>query len=386
MHIKIRQKELDAAVSVACSLSQKANSAMPIMGNVLIETGGSVGVQLRGSDSESCVAVNAAAHPIRPGRTTVPADVFSQLVQNLPVEEDVTIEEIDGKVLVLCGSNRYQLMTQPAEDFPTWMAEPPLTRFTIAQKALKAMIEATTYALPVKDHRRVLMGICAELDDNNTWRFTATDGKQLARYAITVPEVDGASRSTIIIPRRLAETVGKHLGDEGPVDIEISARQIAFRFGNVLFRGMGIDGKYPDCDQVIPRDFPTVFPLNATLFRQAARRAGVTTDEKTRSVALKFENGRAEFSSMAHDLGTFSGSIPVEYTGPTLELAFNYQFLIETLDRFSSDQVMIHVKTSKQPVVFKIPNDDKRLALLMPIKLSDVRPPAAGSGDGGTDE
>jgi hypothetical protein len=47
---------------------------------------------------------------------------------------------------------------------------------------------------------------------------------------------------------------------------------------------------------------------------------------------------------------------------------------------------MIHVKTSKQPVVFKIPNDDKRLALLMPIKLSDVRPPAAGSGDGGTDE
>lgn len=379
MLVKLAQKDLESAATVVSNLVEKSVGPSPILSNLLIEAS-EQGVQFRGTDNEAMVTVNVNATVEKQGITTIPADTFRELVRVLPPNCEVTLEESKGKVVVRCENNEYNLMTIPADDFPQWPAVAGASKFQIAQKVLKHLIESTAYALPGKDHRRVLLGVYFELGDH-TLRLTATDGKKLARISSTVPEVEGKGDAKVIVPRKLLDNLQRNLGNEGPVEVEVSSpesssgRQISFRFENILYRCNGIEGKYPDCDSVIPKEFPIEIDFNRDVMLQGARRAGVTTDDKNKSIILKLVDNACEFHSMAHDLGTFSGKIPMEYSGSTIEMAFNYQFLVETLSRFGSSELKLLVKSSTAPVVFRSKDEETRLSLLMPIKLADVRPP-----------
>lgn len=384
MHIKVAQKDLENAANVVSSMVDRGAGPLPVLGNLLIEARDGR-VHFRGTDIESLVMVNLNAQVVREGRTTIPADTFRDIVKVLPPQGEVEIEEDGRKVVVSCDTNEYKLMTLPAEDFPEWPSETGATRIQIAQRKLKELIDATAYALPSKDHRRVLLGVYFELNDN-TLRLTATDGKKLSRVITNIPEVDGASKAAIVVPRKLLDNLAKNLGNEGPVEIEFSARQVVFRFDNIVYRCNGIEGKYPDCDAVIPKEFPLEVPLNRDIFLQASRRAGIVTDDKNKSIILKFEDGVCHFQSMAHDLGTFKGRIAMEYKGPTIELAFNYQFLNETLGKFGKPELRMFIKNATAPVVFKSADDDNRLSLLMPIKLSDIRPAAPAAEEEGEEQ
>jgi DNA polymerase III subunit beta len=379
MHIQLPQKDLETAASIVSSLIDRSAGPMPVLSNLLIDVT-EQGVQFRGTDMEAMVTVNLNATIHETGRTTVPADKFRELVRLLPPMAEVELEESNNKVHVQCETNNYNLMTLPAEDFPVWPASAGTTKFQISQRMLKNLIDATTYALPSKDHRRVLLGVFFELE-NHDLQLTATDGKKLARMSTTIPEVEGNGTASIVVPRKVLENVSRYLGTEGPVEVEITdpetsnARQIVFRFENVLYRCNGIDGKYPDCNAVIPKDFPIQIKINREVVLQGAKRAGVVAnDEKSKSIVLLIENNSCEFRSMAHDIGTFSGKIPLDYDGAPLELAFNFEYLVETLSRFNSSELTILIKSPKSPVVIKNMEEERRLSLLMPIKLADVRP------------
>jgi len=384
MHVTLPQKELELAAQVVSSLVDRTAGPLPVLGNLLMEAS-EQGVTFRGTDMEALVTVNVGATVKRPGRTTVPADTFRDIVKLLPPQGEVSIEEIGRKVEVQCETNDYKLMTLPAEDFPEWPAITGETKFQIAQKTLKNMVEATVYALPTKDNRRVLLGVLFELADHSL-RLTATDGKKLARISASVPEVEGVGTGSIVVPRKILDNLARFLGSEGPVEIEFAGRQVTFRFNNIHYRCNGIDGKYPDCDTVIPKDFPITIDLNRDVFTQASRRAGIVTDDKNKSIILKFENNSCQFAAAAHDIGTFSGKISLDYTGAPLELAFNYQFLNDTLSRFASPDLKMLIKNATAPVVFKSKDEETRLALLMPIKLSDLKPPASAGSDDDEDE
>lgn len=384
MHIQVAQKELETATRVVSGLIDRAASALPITANILIETN-ERGVQLRGSDSESQVTVNLNASVKKPGRTTVPGDTFGQIVSLLPPMSEVSVEEQNDRVTVTCDANEYKLMTSPADDFPDLAGDPGETRFQMTQKALKNMIDAVVYALPTRDHRKVLLGVFMELRDNKL-RMTSTDGQKLARISVSLPEIEGHGTASLVVPRKLLENLSKNMSNEGPVEVELSARQIVARFGNVIYRCNAIEGKYPDCDAVIPKDFPQMIPLNRDQFSQATRRAGVVSDDKNKSIILKFDNNGCKFTSTAHDVGSFNGKMSLDYSGPALEIAFNYQFLIDTLGHFDTPEVRMFVKNATAPVVFRGREDEDRIALLMPIKLADARPAPAGGRDGSDEE
>lgn len=370
MHIHVPQKDLEIAASAVANLAERSTASNPVLSNALIEATGK-GVQFRAADNESMVSVNVEARVEKEGATTIPAETFREIVKNLPPQGEVALEDVGGKVIIRCESNEFNLMTVPADEFPQWQTQAGESKFQVSQKVLRSLIDGTIYALPLKDHRRVLLGIYMELFDNE-FRLTATDGKKLSRIFTEVPEIEGKSETSLILPRKLADNILKQLGSEGPVEIELSANQVALRFANITYRGMGIDGKYPDCNQVIPKEFPIVLALNRDVFLQAVRRASITSDVSTHSIRLQFEDNRIEFQSEHKSLGTFSGSIPVEYAGERIELAFNYQFLLETLSKFPNPDLRMFVKTQRSPVVFRNADDERRLALLMPIKLNEA--------------
>lgn len=372
VQLVFEQKDLSHAATIVANLLKRSATTLPLLSNVLLEARDGRAV-LTGTDMESMVRVAIPVKADKDARLTLPAEKFAELVGLLPAGCEVVLEQDGGQVAIRSEGSQYALVTLPAEDYPNWRQEPHTTRLEIKQGQFKRLVDAVAYAIPSKDHRRALLGGLFEVRGLGL-RLTGTDGKKLSRMAIEASEVEGEEDLRVIVPGKLIGDLRRVVGDEGPLRIELSERQAAFFVDNVEFRANCIEGRYPDCDAVIPKEFPARAKLNRDSFQAAARRAGVTSDDKNKSVILKFHEGGCDFSSSAQDVGQFAGTTSLEYSGPSIEVAFNYQLLIETLNSFGHPEVELKLKSEQSPCVFACEQEPDHLCVLMPIKLSDLRP------------
>ncbi|MEQ8822295.1 MAG: DNA polymerase III subunit beta [Sumerlaeia bacterium] len=380
MLLTFDQGDVKRAATIVASLLNRSTTTLPVLANLLIETGEDECTFL-GTDLDNLVRIRVPAK-VEGGagqRLTLPADKLAQLIGLMPAGQDVSIQDQGGQVRVFSGRNDYKLVTLPADDYPQRPEEKPLSTLKMAQRDFQSLLDAVLYAVPQKDHRRVLLGALFEARDK-TLRLTGTDGKKLSRMELPAESIEGLESIRTVVSGKLLGDIRKVLSDEGSVTIAVGDRQVAIRAGDVEFRATAIEGKYPDCDQVIPKEFTTQMGLNRDLFKMAARRAGVVSDDKSKSIILNLEAGTCKFTSMAADIGTFSGDVAVEYDGESMEIAFNYQLMIETLDSFEKPEIAMHIKNEHSPCVFKAKDEDNHLCVLMPIKLAEARPAAAGAG------
>lgn len=371
MRLRLPQKDFQHAATIVSALVAKAATPMPVLNNILIRAEKGV-ISLEGTDIESQVVATIPGTIEREGQTTVEAARVASIVKLLPGGADVILDATEGRAILSCDGNEYRLNTLPVEDFPEWTREEPVTTIHIEQKVLRYMLGAAQYAIASgKDGRRVLFGIQARVRDN-VLQFTATDGKKLSRVWRTVAQVEGKPDAELILPAKPAAELHKSLADEGPVDIQFTPRQVFFRAGNITLRTQTIDGKYPDCDAVIPKEFPLEVRFDRDRFLAAVRRAGVVASDLNRSILLKISQDSCEFQSMAHDVGSFNGKMPVTYSGEAVRVAFNCEYLMETISGFADPEIRMLLRNSTSPVVFRTDKEAERLSLLMPIKLTSV--------------
>lgn len=344
---------------------------MPVLSNMLIDCKDGVAVFL-GTDQESLVRVRVPVVNEGTGRMTVPADKMTELVSLLPTDAPASLVDKGGHAIIQSETIEYQLVTLPPDDYPRWKSAPTLSTFSVTQKQLKRVLDAILYALPAKEHRRVLTGSLLEIHDGKL-RMTATDGKKLSRMSCEVSDLDGDGVLKTVVPGKVLHDLRRNLGDEGSVKVEVGERQIVLTLDEIEYRTNTIEGKYPDCDAVIPAEFPFEIRLNRDRFQVATRRAGVTSDDKNKSVVLRFHDNSCAFSSAAADVGEFTGDVAVEFEGGPVELAFNYQLAIDTLNSFSHPDIHLKADSQQKPCVFVCDEEPDHLCVLMPIKLSELR-------------
>ena len=369
MKFKAKCGDIKPAVLLAANVADK-NGPMPILHNVLIDSAKD-GVILRACDQTQRVTVAAPAAVLELGTTTVPADTLRDIVKLYPDDAEVSFSSDGGRVKIKVGSDEFKIMALPADEYPQHQAPGHTTRFTVKAFSLLQTLGAVLYAVPAKDHRKVLTGVCLALN-GNTLTAIGTDGKKLAKSCLNLPEVEGVSKATIIVPPAIVENVVRSVDPNEQVSVSFSDRDITFSFGSVSLTSTLIEGKYPDVDAVIPKEFAHRIVMNREAFIKALRRAGVAADEKSKSVVLIFEDNKCSFHSERQDLGAFSGSVAVEYGGPGIGTAFSFALLMETLDAIDIPGILMLIKNPTAPVVFKKGNDATDLHLLMPIKVTDA--------------
>lgn len=373
MELTISRGDLLRAARVAHGVVRRAPGSIPVLSNVLLDFGeaeeGVWRVAFVGTDLESVVRVSVPAQVVGgPGRLTVPADKLAEIAGVLE-GGDVHVRPDGGHVRIGCGVDEYDLVSLPADDYPVWVGEPCGVSVELPVGELAGVLDATLYALPTMDHRRVLMGLLVELGGMGI-RATGTDGKQMSRVRRDASVV-GEGRG--VVPGRFLGEVRKALGDEGVVRLEMGERQVCIVVGDVEFRSNLIVGKYPDIDAVVPREFRWEVRVNRPAMIVAARRAGVTADSKIRTVVLSFVGGGVcRFSSMAEDVGAFQGAVDVAFEGDGFEVAFNVQLFVETLGSFVGDELVFCVADPVKPCVVRCDADPDRLCVLMPVRLADV--------------
>lgn len=371
MRVRFRKSDLLPAAAVVQSVANP-QSTLPILSNVLLHTEHENVVSLSATDYETRVKIEVSAEVEKRGSATVPAKTFYDLVKELPEDQELLLDVKEKAAHLKCRDIRCELQTMPAKDFPKWPELDAKCSIELPQKQLKRLLEKVLFAVPLRDPRKVLLGALFEITSSGI-TAVATDGKILA-YTRFAMSLDGIPKdSSIVIPHKLLEELMRNLSDEGTVTASFDDRQIAFQMNGVLFVSNQIEGKYPNFEAVVPKEFSREMRFQKPPVLSAIRRASILTDIKMSAITMVFGNDHVSVEAESYDKGRIREEVPAVAEGEEFKIVFNHKFVVDVLKAIDTEEVVLQVNHPTTPAVFRAPGEQDNFYLVMPIKLTEIR-------------
>ena len=115
---------------------------LPVLANLLAKVEDDR-LSLTGTDLEVEMVARTAVEDAQPGESTIPARKLFEIVRALPDGSRVTVSQSGDKITVQAGRSRFTLSSLPANDFPALDDVDATERVTVAEAALRELIERT---------------------------------------------------------------------------------------------------------------------------------------------------------------------------------------------------------------------------------------------------
>jgi len=354
-------KTLQAVIGVV-----ERRQTMPVLANVLVQltndeismTATDLEVQLIASTSDSLKVEKT-------GEVTIPGRKLLDICKNLPTGIDLKFALDKERVTLRSGRSRFTLATLPATEFPLLEAVKGAQSITVAQNSLRQQIERTQFAMAQQDVRYYLNGMLFELK-NNELVTVATDGHRLAMAAQSVSH---DSDVQIILPRKGVLELSRLLDNEGDLTITLSQHHLQAVFGKRRFISKLIDGKFPEYQRVIPSSTSNNITADRQSLRAALQRAAILSNEKFRGIRVELKENTLGLHSHNPEQEEAEDAIEIEYSGETIEVGFNVNYLLDVLGILESDEINIGLTDSNSSCLV---TDDKMVGskfVIMPMRL-----------------
>lgn len=345
-------------------------TAMPILSNVLFETGGDY-VKLTATDLEVGMTCQHPAEIRQSGSLSVNARYLYEIVRGLK-NQPVSIKKLENNwVQVTCGSNEYKLLGMAAEDFQQLPDISDVELVEVEGEDLRQMIEKTSFAVSTDEARYNLNGSFLEKIDGK-YRMTATDGHRLAMVEKGMArESSGpALKDGILIPRKGLVEMRRILeSEEGIVKIGHQGNNFVFFQAEVMVVMRLLEGQFPDYRQVVPGEQKVKVTLSRKELMDSLRRVSVFSANKNLGLKIIIGDNRLLVTSSNPDKGEAREKIDVEYGGDELTVGFNAKYLIDALSAMSEEEVRVSLEDDTSPGVFKPVGDDSYTCIIMPMRI-----------------
>jgi DNA polymerase-3 subunit beta len=314
-----------------------AKPPIPVLANVLIESQDDQ-IIFSVTDLTVSMRVFAPAKVLEEGAIALPARRFFQLIRELTAPQIEIHANSNETASINAGTSRFKIQGMSKDEFPALPDFSDGKAFTIPNVKLKEMLSRTLFAAARDDSRQVLNGINLNLAQNQAI-FIGTDGKRLARL-MTPIESTIAHEGSYILPLKAVEEIIKLL-DEKEVSSELTFLddKIAIEGDNITLFTKLIVGEYPDVTRVIPQKSEQSLSLHREELISLLRQVSLFTTDTSSSIRFTFQSGQLNLSAVSSELGEGNVTMPVNYSGPTLEIAFNPHYFLDIL-RHSKDEII----------------------------------------------
>jgi DNA polymerase-3 subunit beta len=343
MEFTVSKSDLVKELNLSQGVVEK-KTTIPILSNVLIETTGDR-ILLTATDLELGIRCSCPARVSKQGAGTIPARRLLDYVRLLP-DADVNVKIGDNQwASLLCGRSRTRIAGMSRESFPE-LPQMPEMLAELPAAALSSMISKTIFAISAEESRFTLNGALMLLRPKSL-TMVATDGHRLSmvEYPMELPGVTGSYRA--LLPRKAMSEILK-LSAEAGADAKIKFsgddNHLFFQLGERLLLSRKLTGNFPDFERVLPKEHPHQVAIQRDEFRAAIERVAQFSDERSRAIRVQVCPGELKVHSSISDTGESEESVPTEYSGATVEIGFNAQYLMDFLRAVSHDQVTLHFK------------------------------------------
>ena len=348
--------------TVARALSTR--TAIQILSGILLEaTAGEL--KLAATDMELSVRATVAAQVQGEGSIVLPGKTLVDIARLLPSDE-VTLEHrpAESFVHVTSGSASYTLQTFNAEDFPRLPEISETPTFAVERGPLLETIGRVAKAASRDEARPVLTGVLVQFAGDKLV-MAATDSYRLA---VKETQLSGTSADLeAIIPSRALQELARIAGDVDEIGVGVQENQVIFSAGDIWLASRRIDGQFPNIRQLLPETFEYELTIPRSDLLDVVRRAAVMIQRAT-PLHLRFAEGELTVVARTQEVGESKESLPVPFTGDTLEIGFNAEFLKDGIEAIEGDDVTFKLISPLRPAVLTGADGDFTY-LVMPIRL-----------------
>lgn len=359
-------------------------ATLPILENILFETEKGM-LRVSATNLEIGVFLKVGAKIEKEGKITIPAKIISNFINNLPPEENISIETDDQVMKIKSGNSKASIKGLNAQDFPIIPEFKGNFMFSFSGNDLRDNLPKVLACVSLDGTRPELGGVSVILG-NKEVNLAATDSFRLfeVKCPIKVKKEDEyqallSKTNSLIIPNAtLFEVLRVISQDDQEVEVAIEENQIFFQTDSVRIVSRLINGKYPEYKQIIPKEFSTKAIVSRDEILRAVKISGIFTNNKGGEVVLKLnaKEGIIDVSSQSEERGENKTQIKAGISGPDQEIVFNPKYLIDGINASDSLEIAVLANSSSSPVVLrkviggenKMEVDEKATYVVMPIK------------------
>jgi DNA polymerase-3 subunit beta len=352
MELVVRKNDLLRELQLFQGIVERKNT-IPILANVLMEAKGDE-VRFLATDLEVGLRSKCAASVAKSGALTLPAKKFYEIIKSLP-ETDIRIAEDKGGVKVAADRFDSRMQTLPREDFPTLPESGGAPSASLPRTALREMVAKTQFAITGEDTRYFLNGALFVLQPGSM-SLVATDGHRLALVTVNRDGQSGKDADEVkaILPKKTLGELARLLTDgEEDIRYERGENHLFFDVGGRLLISRMIDGQFPAYERVIPKGNDKHIEFERDRLTNAVKRVALLSNERSRAVKFLIDKGKVDVTSSSPDLGEATETLPVDYSGPAMQICFNAQYVLDFLSAVGTDVVSLELKDEVSQAVMK---------------------------------
>jgi DNA polymerase-3 subunit beta len=375
MKLTCTQENLRVALSSLERVVGK-QSTLPILSNILLETDKGQ-LRLSATNLEIGVITSIGAKIETEGRITVPAKLLINFIQNLALDQVVSIEQVGTQVVLQSGNYTVKINGLDGKDFPIIPERPEGKIFSLESESLRQGLQKTLFCVSLNESRAELTGVLLGFKNGGIY-FTATDSFRLAEWWMK-EKIEGdvsyleTNQTSVIVPAYTLQEVLRvtSQGDER-VSILLEENQIFFEIGNTRIVSRLINGKFPEYQAIIPKQYSTNVVVSQDEFQRALKIATSFSLYSSGEVVFRLntEDNRLEIQSQSQGIGEQVAKIPFEGAlTDTLQTVFNPRYILEGAAALSGDQITLSLNSPSTPVRMSTEIDrDGYTYIVMPIR------------------
>ncbi len=366
LQIKVQKDRfLEAITTVFGAISSK--TTLPILANILIQSNGPDQIILSGTDLELGIKTQCQATVLLQGAITVPAKKFYEIIRELNSGEiEITVGK-NNAVNIKISKSFFKIMGLEPDDFPK-LPEPVAEQsFEMDRAVLKQCLSLTTFAISRDETRYTLNGVLAMFKGKKA-RFVATDGKRLASIEKDI-NLPSDVIFEVIIPAKTISEVVKAISDgQGKIKISLAQNQIMFQIDETTLISRLIEGRFPNYEQVIPKDVKTKTEVSRQEFLSCLKRVSLLTSQENQAVKIDFIKDHLLVSSRSPNTGEAKEEVPAKISGDDLTIGFNPNYIIDVLKNLDNETITLAMTEPDKPGLIK--NEEGYMYVVMPMQLS----------------
>ena len=367
MQFEVAKQLLLKAISNVNGAVEKKNT-IPVLQNIKIEAKDDK-VVLLATDMDILVTSTFESDMKKSGATTVPAQMFFDIVRKIPDGSSIMISQESPSILqIKSGKSKYSLPCIDASEFPNLSEGELGEEVEIEADKLSKMIDKTRFAISNDETRYYLNGLYLQAmkkDSGFELRTVATDGH---RMALSFLVADLKTPFGVILPKKSVAEIRRIIDGFKTVKISVSRVKIKVTTDQTTIVSKLIDGEFPDYDKVLPKNNTQIALINKKNFFDCVDRVSTVATDKHRSIKLVIENGKMNLQVNTND-GSFAyEELDVNYSGDRIETGFNSRYLLDIIGQIDKEELMMRFRDGGSPALIEA-KDMNSVFVIMPVRI-----------------
>jgi|GEM_PF-568468 len=370
MRFTVSRENLLKALQIVVGVIERRQT-IPILSHVWISLS-SQALKLMGTNNEiTIMSTSAVNQTIQEGVTTVPAHTLFEICNRFPEGALLSCMQEKDQFTIEFDKIRFQLLSLPAQDFPSSSFSTSASRFEVKANSLLKALKKTAFAVAQQDARQYLNGMLWSIQEGQL-RLLASNGHILASKTIAIGSDQNKS---VIVPRKMIAELSRLLGDvEEKVVISMTDHHIEIKDTHYHIISGLLSGSFPDYKQLLPD--PSMVQtavierdhLKSALHRQSALMKNI--DYK--GIQLQLSENLLKLVVSNRNLGYGEEQFPIQYTPKNQELfsiAFSIDYLDKILDVLSPGLINLILPLHEGVTLIEQFNNQDHLYMIMPMLL-----------------